>query len=109
MTDDRLRKAQVLLAGMSARHELGRLPDEVKADRWRNLYFDHEGRSYRGVNIWPSEREARTGAEEMLKTMRALAETIPAGDVWCETPDGPLFLSRYAHFIPVPWLAGWPS
>ncbi len=46
-------------------------PDEVKSDKWRNLYFDTEGCAHAGEKIFDSEEVAVEGItyfSEALKT-----------------------------------------
>ena len=71
---------------------------EIKADRWKNLYFSKSGKPYRGYMVHPSEAAARKAGEE--NTYAVLHSDFPG---W-STMDGVLMKVEYSHFIPVPWL-----
>ncbi len=44
-------------------------PDEIKSDKWRNLWFMKDGRSYLGIkHIFASEQEALERYKEVMAT-----------------------------------------
>jgi hypothetical protein len=74
------------------------LPDEIRADRWKVLFFMNTGRTVRSFLVSPSEDEAR----KVGNLCERLIEQSNPDQGW-RGEDG-LFMTReYSHFIPLPW------
>ena len=71
---------------------------EIKADRWKNLYFSKAGKPHRGYMVHPSEAEAERTAGVIVR------EVLNSDFCGWQTMDGVLMKVDYSHVIPVPWL-----
>lgn len=80
--------------------------EPVKADKWRNLVFDKNGKSYFGCSTWESEDAAKLGTVGALQEIDKGANTLAVIGGPLKDPTGRwpslLWFSDYSHTIQLP-------
>ena len=65
----------------------------IKSDKWKNLYFDKNGKSFRGIKNFICEKEALNYAKDCLSN----------NYYWLDTIDGKLEVKNARYAIQIPW------
>lgn len=73
--------------------------EPIKADKWRNIDFDHNGKSYRCPELFNSKQEAKLYNDEAVLLWQSHAYP---NDGW-QTLDGILLWRSYSYSIQLPW------
>jgi hypothetical protein len=73
----------------------------IKADRWKNLFFDKTGKSYLAPLVWPSAKDAKECSDTSDRHAKALLKT----GINCQVKHtkGFILFSEYSHTIQIPW------
>lgn len=72
------------------KNDLDWMDAPIESDKWRNLLFDKNGLSYRGIRIFKSEMVAKIAADGLDKEKHTI------------TMDGIIPAEEYSHVIQMP-------
>ena len=70
----------------------------IKSDKWKNLHFSKDGKSYIGHLIFSSEQ----GAENYSIVQISRAKKLDLNRIW-RTMNGSLHCKNWSHTIQIPW------
>ncbi len=62
-------------------------PDEIKANQWKNLYFDINGKTHFGCMIHPSESVAKKSSDEWFSLWGDNENLVPKMPYKCRACD----------------------
>lgn len=86
--------------------KLSDYPDEVRADKWINVYFQTDGVVFYGVNHYPTEESAKQRFDEYCrKKLSALKSgIISESKILDYLPDGAVLFrfTKFSHGIQLP-------
>lgn len=86
------------VAKVKTHNILKNLPDEIVSEKWRNVFFDIDGKSYIDSIIFPSEQEAFNRANPIV------TPDYPNQIFWIEADDHSwsIHITKFAYFFPMP-------